>query len=642
MIRNLRSAQRFFSKARCARNLSQTGSNASTSLPYAYKPLQQNEVRVIHLYPGQHVEPLRCQIRHVDLAGNPPYESLSYCWGLDRPEAHIQCDGGVIPVTKNLFSALRHLRGERISRTLWIDAVCINQADIEERGYQVSLMKDIFQLSQRTVVWLGEEYEHSGLAIQLIRELAGASQERSARSWRSHISRKIPPLYDPAWQALAQLLQRPWFHRAWIVQEVSVPKDLLIVCGHATIPWDEFCRAVQYAVDLGLFIAYGGSATFQALSLFETRSDFQSNRLPSLHEILLRNRSFLATDARDKVFGLLSLANPDNVQSMRVRPNYHLTTEQLYKNITQLLLRKLDLTAFNASGVHNSSLEKKLPSWVSDWSASDPSVPLTSRESADFGECSPYLQSLAFYPCAAGTSISNPVIRDEEGLLGLEGVLIDQVETVGTLSRTRYLRHVSHMFELFVQCHDILEQLKNWEQVARARSGEQYLTGERQLDAYWKTLCAGRVPNELSLARQDPRFKYYIMIRSLRAFVRFTIRWFPRSERDSWYNRMFYNLFQTVWRVFGLTPAKIQRLGFPPESRLSNYRRIVRTRKGYLALAPRFTRSGDWIGVFKGGKLPLVVRKEDDYLELVGESYVHGIMKGEEWDENKCELMWFR
>ncbi|KAJ4293099.1 hypothetical protein N0V90_008381 [Kalmusia sp. IMI 367209] len=536
-----------------------------------------------------------------------------------------------MPVTKNLLMALKQLRDERQNRTLWVDAICIDQVNIEERGQQVSLMKDIFQQSKRTVVWLGEEDGDSHCAMELIRHLARMSRERSAQNFcKSHESDYIPPLYDPVWRAFALLIQRPWFHRTWVVSEVSVALDV-----------QELLEAVQYAVGLGVFIAYGGSTTYQALRLSETRAHFQQGQSPPLYEALLNNRSFLATDPRDKIYGVLSLASKGDVEAMGVQADYRLSVQELYKKITRSLLERPGLDAFSASRAQSNDLKSTLPSWITDWAASDPSVPLNSTDFLENGDSTSFisLDSLDYNSAASTTSSS--AFDDSKNLLGLEGVLIDEVETVGVLSRTRYLRRVSHMFELFVQCHDILEQLKNWEKVARTGSRTRYPTGESSRLAYWKTLCAGRVPGNLTSVTKDPRFKYYLIIRSLRLFVRATIRCVPRNEKDTWYNRLFYSMFQTAWRTFGLTPAKIQRIGFPPESRLSNYRRMVRTQKGYLALAPRSARVGDWIGVFKGGKMPLVVRKKGEHWILLGESYVHGIMKGEAWDEAKCERMWF-
>lgn len=495
------------------------------------------------------------------------------------------------------------------------------------------MMRDIFQLSERTIVWLGAEGQNSKRAVELIRQLAKASQSHEPGSWGPHVASNLPPLYDLAWSAFAALLTRPWWHRAWIVQETSVANNITFLCGDETFSWLDLKQAVQYAVDLGFFVAYGGSATFQAFSLFQTRASFQGKQLPSLQHVLLQHRSFLATDPRDKVFGLLSLADPENVAAMGVKPDYHQSSHDLFCKVSTRLLKHNSLGALQGAGIHDKSSDSKLPSWVADWSVSDPSVPLNASISAEDGE-RPSSTIPSFN--AAKSSASTPIFNHNHKLLGLQGILIDQVEATGVLSRTRYLRHVSHMFELFVQCHDILEQLKNWELIALQRT---YPTGQQPRDAYWQTLCAGRTPSN---HRQDPRYKYYVMLRSLRRMVRLTVRWFPRSSQDTWYNRFFYKLFQTAWRVLGLTPTKIQRIGFPPESRLLNHRRMVRTKKGYIALAPRLTQEGDWIAICDGGDLPLVVRKDGDYWVLVGESYVHGVMNGEAWVQEDSREMWFK
>ncbi|KAH7073217.1 heterokaryon incompatibility protein-domain-containing protein [Paraphoma chrysanthemicola] len=607
---------------------------------YTYQSLRAHEIRLLDLHPGHDADPIKCTVRSVALADKPPYESLSYCWGWKRDEEPLNVDNSTIYITRNLLGALQHLRRKETARTLWIDAICINQANTAERGQQVGMMRSIFQLSDRTVVWLGAAGQDSTRAVQLVRQLAKLSQTQEPGSWGPNLAISLPPLYDPAWSAFAALLKRPWWHRAWIVQEASVTRDLTLVCGDDVFLWSELELAVQYAVDLGFFVAYGGSATFQAFSLFRTRANFQEKKRPPLHDILLQHRSFLATDPRDKVFGLLSLADQDDVAALGVRPDYQQSPQNLFSDISRALLKADDLGAFKAAGIHEKWSEAILPSWVADWSVSDLAVPLNASVSVDHGDKSSY--SIVPRFDASRSSISKPMFSTDQKLLRIQGILIDQVEAVGVLSRTRYLRHVSHMFELFFQCHDILEQLKNWETIACARSREPYPTGERARDAYWHTLCAGRVPSNLPSARHDSRYKYYVLLRSLRRFVRFTIRWFPRSSQDTWYNRFFYRLFQSAWRVLGLTPTKVQRIGFPPESRLPNYRRMVRTQKGYVALVPRLAKEGDWIAICQGGAMPLVVRRDGEHWVLVGESYVHGLMNGEAWDEEKCRDMWFK
>jgi hypothetical protein len=508
-------------------------------------------------------------------------------------------------------------------------------------------MKDIFQKSTSTVVWLGDEADDSTSAVRLITEMARIAPASSKPAgllgvWNPDWYQRLPPLYDPAWRAFAKLLQCPWFHRAWIIQETSVTPKVMFRYGNAAIPWDDFFRALQYAVDLGMFIALGGGTTWQALTVLEARSRFQGGRLPTLLNTLIRNRSFQASDPRDKVFGLMSLADPNDVRRLGIRPDYHLSVDTLYKNVTMAFLEKLGLRALSASGVHKSGLAKELPSWVADWSVLDPTMPLNTSDvfAAEKKDNEPAENPPVFNPSSSTTF--SPTFNHSQHLLGLDGVLVDEVLSVGELAQARYPMEVSHMYQLHLQAQDALDQLKNWERIAQVGSRGRYITGERRFNAYWQTLCAGRVPLGFASVFNDHRFKYYVVCRSMRHLVRFVVRVLPRSENNSWYNRFFYSLFLCTWRTLGLTPSKIQRLGFPPESRLSNHRRMIRTKKGYIGLAPRYTRVGDHIGVFAGGEMPLVVRKDGAHFLLVGESYVHGIMNGEAWVDDKVSRVWLK
>lgn len=390
-----------------------------------------------------------------------------------------------------------------------------------------------------------------------------------------------------------------------------------------------------------IFRAYGGDVTYQALTISGTRSQFLNGTRPALHNLLLQNRSFLASDARDKVFGLLSLANNNDVRLLGIEPDYHLSAEQVYKNLAVSLLHsRRDLDLFDAPRVLQNSKISSLPSWVPDWSTSDPCVPLCFRGPSGYGEPNRPEPLLGFN--ASRKSRWSPSFSDGKSLLGLSGLKIDQIETTGRLSQTRYSARVSHMYQLFRQSCDVIELLSDWEFVASARSRFPYITGEKQLDAYWQTLCAGHLPDGFSTAKKDFRYKYYLLLRYVRPFVRFAVRFFPRSEKNTFLNRIFYSLFRGAWQGLGLTPSKIQQIGFPPSSVLSNYRRMIRTRKGYIALAPRYAQPGDWIGVFAGGKVPLVIRQDGSHWQLIGECYVHGLMKGEVWDEGKCEKLWIK
>jgi hypothetical protein len=121
----------------------------------------QEEIRMLHLECGSGSSLPQCTLHRVSLRSDPPpkYEALSYTWGDENDRREIAVNGYIVDVTVNLYSALRRLRLENETRVLWIDALCINQTDLDERSQQVQLMRNIYTLCDRTVIWVGETPE---------------------------------------------------------------------------------------------------------------------------------------------------------------------------------------------------------------------------------------------------------------------------------------------------------------------------------------------------------------------------------------------------------------------------------------------------------------------------------------------------
>lgn len=125
---------------------------------FEYEPLEgPRNIRVLHVHPGLPGDLLSCHLEHVDLNLNPTYEAISYVWGNPSFSHSILCDGRRIVVTKSLNDVLQRLRLRDQQRTVWIDGVCINQGNTEERGHQVRLMGDVYKRAQRVVIWLGDD-----------------------------------------------------------------------------------------------------------------------------------------------------------------------------------------------------------------------------------------------------------------------------------------------------------------------------------------------------------------------------------------------------------------------------------------------------------------------------------------------------
>lgn len=120
--------------------------------------LESDEIRLLQIRPGTWDAPIICNFLSIPLSDKVPYKALSYVWGTGSNRGEISIDGYVIPVTRNLFEALRRLRAhsENQHLVIWVDAVCIDQSWTPERNHQVGVMKHIYSQCQEVIIWFGE------------------------------------------------------------------------------------------------------------------------------------------------------------------------------------------------------------------------------------------------------------------------------------------------------------------------------------------------------------------------------------------------------------------------------------------------------------------------------------------------------
>ena len=142
-------------------------------MAYSYTPFaNENSIRLLHLEPGFDGTPLQASLSVHDLDGQFPYDALSYVWGKPDLNKSLSIDEHELRITYNLHTSLRHLRYPDRVRTLWIDAICINQQDLTEKGPQVALMGRIYRQADTVLCWLGELSTHRLWALQFLHLLA--------------------------------------------------------------------------------------------------------------------------------------------------------------------------------------------------------------------------------------------------------------------------------------------------------------------------------------------------------------------------------------------------------------------------------------------------------------------------------------
>ena len=183
---------------------------------YVYSPiwLKPESIRLLTLIPDEdQTSSINCRLMDYSLLDVEEhdvhlYEAISYAWGDPTKTFPIYIDGRHLNVTANLHDALLRLRNRYIERIIWVDAVCINQEDLRERGSQIQLMAKIYAKAHQVNVWLGESAHDSSQALQQICLASDTPQNEANHSINQ--------------QAILALLQRPWFRRIWVRQTQSL------------------------------------------------------------------------------------------------------------------------------------------------------------------------------------------------------------------------------------------------------------------------------------------------------------------------------------------------------------------------------------------------------------------------------------
>ncbi|EME48347.1 hypothetical protein DOTSEDRAFT_67423 [Dothistroma septosporum NZE10] len=216
--------------------------NASPTLQYQYKPLKQNQIRLIRLSPESAPDDIRCSMhRHSRRRSNKRYIALSYSWGdLERNQI-ITLNGSPSNVTTSLWQALSAFVSSDENHTdlFWIDALCINQDDTLERNHQVQQMGQVYSSALVVYSWLGQASPGIDLACTAIRQVPNVPRQdgqprpdlniliASSGFDESNMQDSIGRLLE----STETLLHVEYFDRVWIISEIARAKKLIFVCG---------------------------------------------------------------------------------------------------------------------------------------------------------------------------------------------------------------------------------------------------------------------------------------------------------------------------------------------------------------------------------------------------------------------------
>lgn len=604
---------------------------------YQFRPLSRQQIRIIVLFPGLGNDAIKCEINHVSLTDNTRYYALSYCWGGLTTETAIVCDGLFhLHITKSLHQALRSIRSTKRKRALWVDAVSINQSDHEERSHQVSLMRHIYQNAHSVLIWLGERDEDSKIAIRFL------NSSPTGKNWLCTAtldgqSRYQKLISDPRWFSVMKLLERPYFRRVWVIQEVVVAKKGIILCGRDKTSLLNLTQMLPDAVSVSALMGRntdGWSQFSHVSALSEQYGPYVFRTVPAL-EILFQFRRSLATDPRDKIFALYGLIENHLPPDMTISLDYSSTVREVYKQFaTSFLTHSHSLDLLSIPRVQGRA---GYPTWVPEWNASDG----TPSWLWEFSDILNYQKTSPNPWRASGDSESSPEFSAEGNVLVIHGHVSDRISQVGELLPVGAIasKEVSKA---------TLRVLCAWESLVSAFGLGRYKTDEYIFDAYWKTIMAGRCINH-ETAISATRVEFFFWRLSPKMLMPFILSHTAHETKQfSWWKRCILAAVLAAYTIYlvlnGLRSAKRESWSllvgnsFRDEIRAEG-RRLIKTQNGYIGLAPNAVVVGDKIGIFRGGKAPLIIREQGTCWELVGDSYIHGIMHGEVFKPDDCERM---
>ncbi|KAK4891358.1 hypothetical protein LTR27_010012 [Elasticomyces elasticus] len=579
-----------------------------------YKPLDQskNEIRLLRVQPNADCNAeIVCTLDRAILEDGLAYHALSYTWGDLSDPLWIQVDGYALLITKNLHAALQTLRRSTDEMlTIWVDAICINQADLMEKSSQIPLMRNIYHYASEVAIWLGPAEDNDA-----------DDNNDSAFDALNQICRWEPDdhFYFGV-LSLAKVLDRLWWKRVWTMQEIVVARNAVVYCGARFSPWESFTKLRQVlrerAFTNAARVAFNDvwnevlqdlqkSDFIHATDLAEA---YRVRRRMQLGDLLLASGSRQAKEPQDHVYALLGIAS----DATSIRPDY---TQPVQSVFTQALRTVVNAQPLFLDFLQLGALvERKagLPSWYIDFAGG--------RKKSSIGAL---LQG-----CATG-NISAMRFSDDGLKLTVAGWRIDQIEYVG-----RYVRdgpEAEH--DLSAPCpppvlHEWLQHIQN-----NPNCVHRYGDASSLLAGFYLSLTAGTDLSSGSmsytgLGRTRKTSWPYV----LSAVKQSADAWFVATELES---RKHNSENDEVWKAKLMSNFSGFKLFRHCALQYLRDRAFIVTKGGFIGIAPNDACAGDVVALVLGAGTPIVLGPSEGIVgqyEWAGAAWVAKIMSGEMYE----------
>ncbi|KAH7314275.1 heterokaryon incompatibility protein-domain-containing protein [Rhexocercosporidium sp. MPI-PUGE-AT-0058] len=511
-------------------------------------------------------------------------------------------------ITPRLEEALRHLRYQDTPRILWVDALCIDQANNSERRYQVGLMRQIYSNCTSGILWLGSDEEGIlARAMTVLTNIEGHDIESLGFDIEPGFDRGPDEddrpeykLHWKDWRAIQELLvKNPVWKRVWIMQELSLAPKFALTSGKAILDWSviESLLGMDRHYTDAFHATFGhGSVSRLASDTFSTAQIIKSQRKlcreeidttgTTLLDVLARFRFTESTDPRDKVFALLGLAS----DPLGITADYSMDVDAVFTDAAVRIINKLQnldiICQSQWQSFSNPKRRQGLPSWVPDFSWPGTGTFLFAQR-AIFG---------------AGRPVCKTPMKLTSGKMSLNGHFVSSLTMHNTTSQANLTNRFGH-----ISVEESWAKIMQWWTKCQAVNEQTYLK-EDSFQAFWRTIAADRKrpyrQHMQRLSKEDIAADN-ALIRAIQDGT---------EEHDMLGDMRCYGMILEMLSTsrFCLTDSK------------------------HFSMVPVGSETGDMLVVLDGAKVPLVLRPVPcdepaniSAFSVVGGAYVHGLMDGE-------------
>ena len=600
---------------------------------HVYSRIEPDEFRVIRIVGVQ--PQLKFSLQTFSIYEAPAYEALSYAWGNSPELEDSVCNGARFRISHTLGQALRGIHAHSGGGWIWVDAICINQSDAEEKAHQVAGMGELYSCADQVLIWLGDATDESDMACSLLPELTEKIWAlKESTGWKplttdEIVTQGLPHPDDQLWRAVLLLYSRPWFQRLWIVQEVVLAPQCVFLCGAQQVEWHV---VVNFAIAASKSFFVSNIAGLHVDAMGEDQVSRSTNGIK-----LIRSSRRLKDgleEAEKEIEGLYATMDIMQSQGASVKVDYvYAVRDMLPDAMRQKVVVDYSDEAKQNYGIVHARFFRQCLERVRDW----PSLrfPPTTTHANIPSWCPPWgsgwnYRYLPVVGCKAGRpaatslpstsgNLSLTANSGDEGILCIAGLFVDTIQDIVPLSQV--FGESSNVFH----AHRILRALKDClAYIPHHAHSHQRLLGVLIGQCGWleSPEFSGRPDGDV--------------LGSFIAFLELTANEKHEDGADPLpvnLNTAEYFLDEhRFWRGY----LNLIIIRWPGRS-------FAFTNNGRMAIVPCDTKPGDTVCVFLGATLPQVVSRHEDgvHSRYVGPSVVDGIMQGEvfdtmgEWMKNK-------